>query len=53
MSWSSALVIAALLNVLVGALLAWWIRTNAQEPLFAASLRQLRRDAAPVVEDAP
>ena len=52
-SWSSALLIAALLNVLVGALLAWWIRTNAQEPLFAASLRQLRRDAAPAMEDAP
>lgn len=52
MSWSSALLIAASLNVLVGGLLAWWIRSNAQEPLFAASLRQLRRDAEPLTEDA-
>jgi uncharacterized membrane protein YqjE len=53
MSWSAALLIAASLNVVVGALLAWWIRSNAKEPLFAASLRQLRRDAAPMIEDAP
>jgi uncharacterized membrane protein YqjE len=52
MSWSSALLIAAVLNVLIGAVLAWWIRANAREPLFAASLRQLRRDAEPLVEDA-
>ena len=52
MSWSSALLIAAVLNVLIGAVLAWWIRANAREPLFAASLRQLRRDAEPLTEDA-
>jgi uncharacterized membrane protein YqjE len=53
LSWSSALLIAASLNVVVGALLAWWIRSTAQEPLFAASLRQLRRDTEPVMEDTP
>jgi uncharacterized membrane protein YqjE len=53
MSWSSALLIAASLNVLVAVMLAFWIRSNAQEPLFAASLRQLRRDAEPMVEDVP
>ena len=50
-SWSAALVIAASLNLLVGAALAWWIRSNAAEPLFAASLRQLRRDPQPALED--
>jgi uncharacterized membrane protein YqjE len=52
MSWSVALLIAAALNIVIGALLAWWIRANVREPLFAASLRQLRRDAA-AMEDAP
>jgi uncharacterized membrane protein YqjE len=52
MTWSSALLIAAILNVVIGAILAWWIRSNAQEPLFEASLRQLRRDAEPLMEDA-
>jgi uncharacterized membrane protein YqjE len=52
MSWSSALLIAAILNVVIGAILAWWIRSNAQEPLFEASLRQLRGNAEPLMEDA-
>ena len=52
LSWSLALLIAAALNVLIGAILAWWLRSNAREPLFAASLRQLRRDAEPVMEEA-
>jgi uncharacterized membrane protein YqjE len=51
-SWSSALLVAAILNLLIGAMLAWWIRSTAREPLFAASLRQLRRDAEPLLEDA-
>lgn len=53
MSWTSALLIAASLNVVIGALLAWWIRSNAQEPLFAASLRQLRHDAAAMEDTSP
>jgi uncharacterized membrane protein YqjE len=52
-SWSAALLIAAAANLVVGALLAWWIRSNTQEPLFEATLRQLRRDPAPALEDAP
>ena len=53
MSWGAALLIAASLNIVAGALLAWWIRANAQEPLFAASLRQLRRDTEATMEEAP
>jgi uncharacterized membrane protein YqjE len=52
MSWSVALAIAALLNVVIGAALALWIRSSADEPPFAASLRQLRRDIEPALEDA-
>ena len=52
MSWSAALMIAALLNVVIGGALAWWIRSNVDEPPFAASLRQLRRDIEPALEEA-
>lgn len=51
MSWIAALIIAASLNIVVGAGLAWWIRSSVEEPLFAASLRQLRRDTEPATED--
>ena len=44
--WPGALAIAAIVNVVVGAALALWIRKQAGELLFAATLRQLRRDVA-------
>jgi uncharacterized membrane protein YqjE len=42
--WAGALAIAAIVNVVVGALLAVWMRKQAGELLFAATLRQIRRD---------
>jgi len=42
--WAGALAIAALVNVVAGVALAFWIRQQAREPLFAATRRQLRRD---------
>jgi hypothetical protein len=42
--WAGALAIAALVNVIAGVAIALWIRTQAGELLFPATLRQLRRD---------
>jgi len=42
--WPAALAIAALVNVVAGVVLALWMRRQAHELLFAATLRQLRRD---------
>ena len=42
--WPGALAIAALVNVVAGVALALWMRQQAHELLFAATLRQLRRD---------
>jgi uncharacterized membrane protein YqjE len=44
--WAGALAIAAVVNVIAGAALALWMRKQAGELLFAATLRQLRRDVA-------
>ena len=38
--------VAAFLNVIAGAALALWMRKQEREVLFAATLRQLRRDVA-------
>jgi len=46
-SWPWALVIAALANLTVGALIVFWIRGQLPELMFSATLRQLRRDALP------
>lgn len=43
--WAAALAIAAALNLLLAAAVAYWMRHQTQELLFAASLRQLRRSA--------
>lgn len=43
--WPEALFVAALLNVLAGALLAWWARKRFTTLPFAATLRQLRGEA--------
>lgn len=44
--WAGALAIAAIVNVIAGAALAMWMRKQAGELLFAATLRQIRRDVA-------
>lgn len=44
--WPAALAIAAVVNVVAGAAIALWIRKQAGELLFAATLRQIRRDVA-------
>ena len=44
--WAGALAIAAIVNVIAGVALAVWMRKQAGELLFAATLRQLRRDVA-------
>ena len=44
--WAGALAIAAIVNVIAGAALALWMRKQAGELLFAATLRQIRRDVA-------
>jgi len=44
MSWVTALLIAAGANVVLAAVVAYWIRTLTTEQLFTATLRQLRRD---------
>ena len=41
--WSVALVVASALNVVLAGLVAFWMRSQTHEMLFAASLRQLRR----------
>ena len=43
-SWVTALLIAAGANIVLAAVLAYWIRTLTTEQLFTATLRQLRRD---------
>ena len=44
--WAGALAIGAIVNVVVGAALAVWMRRQVGELLFAATLRQIRRDVA-------
>ena len=44
--WPSALAIAAIVNVVAGGVLAAWMRKQVGELLFAATLRQVRRDVA-------
>lgn len=50
--WAAALAIAAVLNLVLAAAVAYWMRHQTQELLFAASLRQLRRSADDVQEAA-
>jgi len=44
--WVGALAIAAVVNLVAGAALAVWMRKQLGELLFAATLRQIRRDVA-------
>ena len=41
-SWGMAIAIAAVLNLVVAGALAWWVKAQVPELLFAATLRQLR-----------
>jgi uncharacterized membrane protein YqjE len=43
-SWGVAIAIAAVLNLVAAGALAWWIKSQVPELLFAATLRQLRGD---------
>jgi len=44
-SWPGALALGAILNLALAGALTLWVRGRAAEPLFAATLRQLRRTA--------
>jgi uncharacterized membrane protein YqjE len=48
-SWGAAIVVGALLNLVAAAALAFWIKAQVPELLFAATLRQLRGE--PPAED--
>jgi hypothetical protein len=52
-SWPVALVIAAVLNIALAGALAYWIKGQAGDLMFSATLRQLRRTADDHVEVAP
>jgi uncharacterized membrane protein YqjE len=43
-SWTGALIIAAVINIVAGAILAFWMKSQVGELLFSATLRQLRGD---------
>ena len=45
-SWPSALLVAAALNLALAGMGVWWARRNAGEDWFAATLRELRRTRA-------
>ena len=51
--WAGALASAALTNLLLAAGVVWWLRRQARDLLFAATLRQLRRTAGAPEGDAP
>lgn len=44
--WAAALAIASALNLVLAAIVAYWVRHQTQELLFAASLRQLRQSVS-------
>jgi uncharacterized membrane protein YqjE len=46
-SWGVAIVVAALINLVAAGALAFWIKTQVPELLFAATLRQLRGEPPP------
>ena len=53
-SWGLALLIAALVNIAIAAGLAFWAKSQVPDLLFAATLRQLRKDVPhPENENAP
>jgi hypothetical protein len=52
-SWAVALVIAAVVNVALAGALAFWIKGQSGDLMFAATLRQLRRTADDHAEATP
>jgi uncharacterized membrane protein YqjE len=51
-SWGLAIAVAAVLNLVAAGALAWWIKSQVPELLFAATLRQLRGDPPAADEEA-
>ena len=51
-SWGAAIAVAALVNIAIAVALGFWAKSQIPDLLFAATLRQLRRDA-PEDEHAP
>jgi uncharacterized membrane protein YqjE len=49
-SWGMAIAIAAVLNLVAAGALAWWIKSQIPEVLFAATLRQLKGEP-PAADD--
>lgn len=53
-NWAVALLVAAIVNIAIAAGLAFWAKSQIPDLLFAATLRQLRKDAPhPENEHAP
>ena len=50
-SWTGALVIAAIVNIVAGGGLALWMKSQVGELLFSATLRQLRDDRSTIKEE--
>jgi len=51
-SWALAIVIAAGVNLVAAGVLAWWIKAQVPELLFAATVRQLKGEPPPADGDA-
>ena len=51
--WDGALVFAALANLLLAGGVAWWLRRQTRDLMFAATLRQLRRTTGAGEGDTP
>jgi len=49
-SWGLAIAVAAVLNLVAAGALAWWIKSQVPELLFAATLRQLKGEP-PAADD--
>ena len=52
-SWPVALVVAGVINLVLAAGLAFWIRGQTDEFAFSATLRQVRRTAAEATTEEP
>lgn len=50
-SWTGALIIAAVINIVAGAALALWMKSQVGELMFSATLRQLRSDKNTIKEE--
>jgi uncharacterized membrane protein YqjE len=46
-SWAVAIVVAAVVNLVAAGALAWWVKAQVPELLFAATVRQLKGEPPP------